>query len=47
MPEVNVTGTFLCAQAAARDMVEMGHGRIAHFSSHSGLLGNSGVPRSG
>lgn len=42
MLEVNVIGTFLCAQAAARDMVEMGRGRIVNFSSHSGLLGSSG-----
>jgi len=42
MLEVNVVGTFLCAQAAAHDMIEMGGGRIVNFSSHSGLLGSSG-----
>jgi len=42
MLEVNVIGTFLCAQAAARDMIELGGGRIVNFSSHSGLLGSSG-----
>jgi len=42
MLEVNVVGTFLCAQAAAHDMIEMGGGRIINFSSHSGLLGSSG-----
>lgn len=42
MLAVNVTGTFLCAQAAARDMVALGCGRIVNFSSHSGLLGSSG-----
>ncbi len=42
MLQVNVVGTFLCAQAAARDMIEMGGGRIINFSSHSGLLGSSG-----
>lgn len=42
MLEVNVVGTFLCAQAAAHDMIEMGGGRIVNFASHSGLLGSSG-----
>ena len=42
MLDVNVVGTFLCAQAAARDMVEIGGGAIVNFSSHSGLLGSSG-----
>lgn len=42
MLEVNVVGTFLCAQAAARDMVTLGGGRIVNFSSHSGQLGSSG-----
>lgn len=40
--DVNVVGTFLCAQAAARDMVKLGGGRIVNFASHSGLLGSSG-----
>lgn len=42
MLDVNVVGTFLCAQAAARDMVALGGGAIVNFSSHSGLLGSSG-----
>ena len=42
MLETNVVGTFLCAQAAARDMVKLGGGAIVNFSSHSGLLGSSG-----
>lgn len=42
MLEINVVGTFLCAQAAARDMAELGRGRIVNFSSHSGWLGSSG-----
>ena len=42
MLETNVVGTFLCAQAAARDMVRIGGGAIVNFSSHSGLLGSSG-----
>lgn len=42
MLDVNVIGTFLCAQAAARDMVGLGGGAIVNFASHSGLLGSSG-----
>ncbi|MCC7486158.1 MAG: glucose 1-dehydrogenase [Burkholderiales bacterium] len=38
----NLVGTFLCAQAAARDMAGLGGGAIVNFSSHSGLLGSSG-----
>ncbi|MBI3044880.1 MAG: glucose 1-dehydrogenase [Betaproteobacteria bacterium] len=42
MYDVNVKGTFLCAQAGARGMIKLGGGRIVNFSSHSGLLGSSG-----
>lgn len=42
MLDVNLVGTFLCAQAAARDMVKLGGGRIVNFASHSGLRGSSG-----
>ncbi|HSQ03557.1 MAG TPA: glucose 1-dehydrogenase [Burkholderiales bacterium] len=42
MLDVNVVGTFLCAQAAARDMVKLGGGAIVNFASHSGWLGSSG-----
>ena len=42
MLQTNVVGTFLCAQAAARDMIELGGGAIVNFSSHSGLLGSTG-----
>jgi len=42
MLDTNVVGTFLCAQAAAREMVKIGGGAIVNFSSHSGLLGSSG-----
>jgi NAD(P)-dependent dehydrogenase (short-subunit alcohol dehydrogenase family) len=42
MLDTNVVGTFLCAQAAAREMVKLGGGAIVNFSSHSGLLGSSG-----
>ncbi len=42
MLDVNVKGTFLCAQAAAREMVKLGGGVIVNVSSHSGLLGSRG-----
>lgn len=42
MLQTNVVGTFLCAQAAAREMAGLGGGAIVNFSSHSGLLGSSG-----
>lgn len=35
--DVNLTGTFLCAQAAARIMVEDGGGRIVNISSISAI----------
>ena len=39
---INLTGTFLCAQAAARRMAETGWGRIINISTHSGVLGSAG-----
>lgn len=39
---INLVGTFLCAQAAAREMIALGGGAIVNFSSHSGFLGSSG-----
>jgi len=42
MLNTNVVGTFLCAQAAARDMIKLGGGAIVNMSSHSGFLGSSG-----
>jgi len=42
MFEVNLKGTFMCAQAAAREMVKLGGGAIVNVSSHSGLLGSNG-----
>ena len=42
MLQTNLVGTFLCAQAAGRDMVKLGGGAIVNFSSHSGFLGSSG-----
>jgi 3-oxoacyl-[acyl-carrier protein] reductase len=39
---VNLTGTFLCAQAAARLMVRQGAGRIVNVASISGQRGGQG-----
>lgn len=39
---VNLTGTFLCAQAAARVMVRQGRGRIINIASISGQRGGVG-----
>jgi NAD(P)-dependent dehydrogenase (short-subunit alcohol dehydrogenase family) len=39
---VNLTGTFLCAQAAAREMVHQGSGRILNVASISGQRGGQG-----
>lgn len=39
---VNVKGVFLCAQAAAREMVKQGKGVIINMSSESGLEGSEG-----
>lgn len=36
--DVNLTGTFLCSQAAARVMVEHGGGKIVNISSISAIL---------
>jgi NAD(P)-dependent dehydrogenase (short-subunit alcohol dehydrogenase family) len=39
MLEVNLTGTFLCMQAALPYMLEVGWGRIINVSSTAGLVG--------
>ena len=39
---VNVKGLFLCAQAAAREMVKQGKGVILNMSSESGKEGSQG-----
>lgn len=39
MLEVNLTGTFLCTQAALPGMLELGWGRIINISSTAGLTG--------
>lgn len=40
--QVNVKGAFLCAQAAAHEMVRQGHGVIINMSSECGLEGSEG-----
>lgn len=37
--DVNLSGTFYCTQAAAREMAERGYGRIVNLSSVAGLIG--------
>jgi NAD(P)-dependent dehydrogenase (short-subunit alcohol dehydrogenase family) len=39
---VNLTGTFLCGQAAARAMASQGRGRIVNIASISGQRGGQG-----
>jgi NAD(P)-dependent dehydrogenase (short-subunit alcohol dehydrogenase family) len=39
MLSVNLTGTFLCTQAALPDMLAAGHGRIVNIASTAGLRG--------
>ena len=39
MLEVNLTGTFLCTQAALPGMLERGWGRIVNVASTAGLVG--------
>lgn len=40
--QVNLTGTFLCSQAAARIMIARGRGRIINLASISGERGGTG-----
>ncbi len=40
--DVDLSGTFYCAQAAARHMVENGYGRIVSLSSTAGLRRGTG-----
>ncbi|MCI0626757.1 MAG: 3-oxoacyl-ACP reductase FabG [Acidobacteria bacterium] len=39
---INLTGTFLCAQSAAREMVRRGSGKIINVASISGQRGGQG-----
>lgn len=41
--DVNVTGVFLCAQAAAQCMVKAGKGKIVNIASVGGLVGLKGT----
>jgi 3-oxoacyl-[acyl-carrier protein] reductase len=38
----NLTGCFICGQAAARQMVRQGGGRIVNIASNSGIFGGMG-----
>ena len=40
--DVNLKGTFLCAQAASKIMMKQKYGRIVNISSVSGILGTAG-----
>jgi NAD(P)-dependent dehydrogenase (short-subunit alcohol dehydrogenase family) len=40
--DVNLTGTFLCSQAAARRMIQKGSGKIVNIASISGQRGGWG-----
>ena len=40
--DIDLSGTFYCAQAAARQMVPRGYGRIVTLSSTAGLRGGTG-----
>jgi 3-oxoacyl-[acyl-carrier protein] reductase len=41
--DVNLTGAFLCSQAAGRQMAARGYGRIVNLSSTSGHFGAPGL----
>lgn len=41
--DINLTGAFLCSQAAGRQMIRQNHGRIVNIASIAGLMGS--VPR--
>ena len=40
--DVNLKGTFLCSQAAAREMIKRRFGRIVNIASVSGIMGTAG-----
>lgn len=40
--DINLKGTFLCSQAAAREMMKQRYGRIVNIASVSGILGTAG-----
>jgi gluconate 5-dehydrogenase len=43
--DTNVTGLFLCAQAAGRQMLSQGYGKIINIASQYGFVGASYVPQ--
>ena len=40
--DIDLSGTFYCAQAAARHMVDNGYGRIVNLASTAGIRGGTG-----
>jgi 3-oxoacyl-[acyl-carrier protein] reductase len=40
--DIDLTGTFLCNQAAAREMSRFGYGRIVNLASTAGIRGGTG-----
>lgn len=40
--DIDLSGTFYCAQAAARHMVKNGYGRIVNLASTAGIRGGTG-----
>ena len=40
--DMNLKGTFLCSQAAAKEMMKRRFGRIVNIASVSGILGTAG-----
>ncbi len=40
--DINLKGTFLCSQAAAKEMMKKRFGRIVNLASVSGILGTAG-----
>lgn len=40
--DINLKGTFLCSQAAAKEMMKKRFGRIVNIASVSGILGTAG-----
>ena len=40
--DIDLSGTFYCAQAAARHMVDNGYGRIINLASTAGIRGGTG-----
>jgi len=43
--DTNITGVFLCAQVAGRQMLRQGYGKIINIASQYGFVGASYVPQ--